>query len=254
MRREPQNTQAIVLRHIDYGESDLIVSLMSETGLLLRGFARGGRKSVKRFGGALEPFSQIEIRWQAGRGELLTLLDADLLNPRHGLRVSLEALALASYASELLEMLLQPGEPQPELFALLRGYLDSLAGGGDPQLARLLFELRLVQQLGYIPHLLHCSECFVQFVDGDVAFDPVRGGSLCHACDAGQSPLQVGLGTLGSLSRSLHTEIDLFDGFRFGERTLQEGAAMLAQVLETVLPRTPKSLRFLDLPAGGSGS
>ena len=249
MRREPQNSPAIILRQVNYGESDLIISFLCADGLLLRGFARGGRKSVKRFGAALEPFSQVEISWQPGRGELLTLLEAELLQPRHSLRDSLERLALAAYASELLEMLMQQGEPQPELFALLGGYLDCLAHQGDTALARLLFELRLVQQLGYIPHLLHCSECFVQFESGDIPFDPQRGGSLCMACDTGQSPLRVGLGTLGSLSRSLHTAIDLFEGFRFGERTLKEGAAMLAAVMQSVLPRAPKSLRFLQQSA-----
>jgi len=245
VRREPRNSPAIVLRHGAYGESDLIVSLLTSELGVLRGYARGARKSIKRFGSALEPFSQIEIRWQPGRGELLTLLDADLIASRQGLRRSLTNLALAGYAVEVFEMLLQAGEEQPELYLLLQGYLDYLAAQGDPALARLLFDLRLVQHLGYIPHLLHCSECFIQFSEGEIAFDPARGGSLCDACADGKSPLHVGLGTLGSLSRSLQTPIGLFDGFRLGSRTLHEGALMLSLVLESVLPRAPKSLRFL---------
>ncbi len=246
MRREPRNSPAIVLRQIDYGESDLIVSLLTAEQGMLRGYARSARKSIKRFGPALEPFSQIEIRWQPGRGELLTLLDADLISPRQGLRLSLTSLAMAGYAVEVYEMLLQEGEEQSEMFSLLQGYLDYLATQGDPALARLLFELRLVQHLGYIPHLLHCSECFVQFSEGAIAFDPARGGSLCDACAGDSSPLHVGLGTLGSLSRSLQTPIGLFDGFRLGSRTLQEGAVMLSLILGSVLPRSPKSLRFLQ--------
>ncbi len=254
VRREPRNSPAIVLRQINYGESDLIVSLLTAEQGVLRGYARGARKSIKRFGPALEPFSQIEIRWQPGRGELLTLLDADLIASRQGLRLSLTSLALASYAVEVLEMLLPQGEGQLELFALLRGYLDCLAAQGDPALARLLFELRLVQHLGYIPHLLHCSECFIPFSATDVAFDPVRGGSLCDLCADvladGRSLLRVGLGTLGSLSRSLHTPIGLFNGFRFGARTLQEGALILSLVLQSILPHAPKSLHFLQQTSG----
>jgi DNA repair protein RecO (recombination protein O) len=250
VRREPRNSPAIVLRQIDYGESDLIVSLLTSELGVLRGYARGARKSIKRFGPALEPFSQIEIRWQPGRGELLTLLDADIVSTRQGLRLSLTNLALAAYAVEVLEMLLQEGEEQSELYSLLQGYLDYLSVQGDPALARLLFELRLVQHLGYIPHLLHCSECFALFGGGDIAFDPVRGGSLCDTCSDGKSPLSVGLGTLGSLSRSLQTPIGLFDGFHFGSRTLKEGAIMMALILESVLPKMPKSLRFLQQTTG----
>jgi DNA repair protein RecO (recombination protein O) len=239
-----------VLRQIDYAEADLIVTLLTAEQGLLRGYARNARKSIKRFGPALEPFSQIEIRWQAGRGDLFTLLDADLIAQRQGLRHSLTSLAYAGYAVEVLEMLLQAGEAQPELYTLLRGYLDYLAGQGDPVLARLLFELRLVQHLGYIPHLLHCSECFVQFNKDEIAFDPARGGSLCDDCADGRAPLSVGLGTLGSLSRSLQTQTGLFEGFRLGSRTLREGASIMSLVLQSLLPRSPKSLRFLQQTAG----
>lgn len=250
MRREPRNSSAIVLRQTDYGESDLIVSLLTSDLGVLRGYARGARKSIKRFGPALEPFSQIEIRWQPGRGELLTLLDADLIDSRQGLRLSLTSLALAAYAVEVLEMLLHAGGEQSELYALLQGYLDYLAAQGDPALARLLFELRLVQHLGYIPHLLHCSECFALFSEGDIAFDPLRGGSLCAVCAVEKPPVSVGLGTLGSLSRSLQTPIGLFDGFKLGSRTLKEGGVMMSLILESVLTKMPKSLRFLQQITG----
>ena len=235
-----------MLRRHEYGESDLIVALLTGDRGLQRGFARGGRKSVKRFGAALEPFSVIDIQWQPGRGELLTLLDAELRNPHQGLRLSLDRLALAGYAVEILEMLLHEGEPQPQLYSLLQGYLGSLSDGGEPRTARLLFELRLVQELGYIPHLLHCSECFARFDEGTVAFDPARGGSLCDRCGEGTA-LRVHLRTIGSLSRSLRSPIGQFADFRFGERTLKEGAQVLATVLQAVLPRTPKSLRFLSV-------
>lgn len=250
MRSSPNSSHAIVLRQIIYGESDLIVSILSAEQGIIRGFAHGGRRSVKRFGSALAPFSTIDLRWQTSRTELLTFLDADLLCARQSIRHSVLRLGLAFYATELLEMLLNPGENQPLFFRLLQGYLDALADGEHPHQARLLFELRLVQHLGFIPHLLHCSECFVQFSHTPVAFDPLRGGSLCPACAKDNQVLLIALGTLGSLSRSLNTEIGLFSGFKLGERTLREGSIMLAQILAEILPRQPKSLRFLGQIAG----
>jgi DNA repair protein RecO (recombination protein O) len=254
LRSSPNSSQAIVLRQIIYGESDLIVSLLSAEHGIIRGFAHGGRRSVKRFGSALAPFSTIDVRWQSSRTELVTFLDADLLSAREAIRHSVMRLGLAYYAVELLEMLLNPGESQPILFRLLQGYLDALAEGENSRQARLLFELRLVQQLGYIPHLLHCSECFVQFSHTPVAFDPARGGSLCPACAKETQPLLVALGTLGSLSRSLRTEIGLFRGFKLGSRTLHEGTMMLAQVMASILPRQVKSLRFLAQITGSGES
>lgn len=239
-------SEALVMRHIDYGEADRIVTLMTPAQGIVKGFARAARKSRKRFGVSLEPFSRIEVQWRAGRNNLCSLQDAELLDARLRLREDLQDFALACYGIELVEMLLHEGEPHFEIYQMLQAYLDCLTADGDHRVARLLFELRLVQQLGYVPHLLHCSECFEYFTTGQAAFDADRGGSLCLAC-AGRSPrLLLSVGTLGSLARSLQTPITLFEGFRFGEVTLKEGGKLLDSVFRGVLPRAPKSLSFLQ--------
>ena len=80
-------SEAIVLRHIDYGEADRIVSLLTLDQGLLKGFARGARKSRKRFGPALEPFAQVRVTWKdGGRGDLVSLQEAELVDLRTGLR------------------------------------------------------------------------------------------------------------------------------------------------------------------------
>jgi DNA repair protein RecO (recombination protein O) len=52
--------------------------------------------------------------------------------------------------------------------------------------------------------------------------------------------------TLGTLARSLKSRITLFEGFRFSERTLQEGHAVLAAALAPHLHRPLKSLSFME--------
>jgi len=237
--------EALVLRHVDYGESDRILSLLTAEHGLQKGFGRAARKSRKRFGAAQEPFTQVVVHWRQGKGELWSLQELELLDARSGLRTDFERLALASYGVELVELLVEQGEAHQRIFELLCGFLDYLNQGGDGQVARLLLELRLVYLLGYVPHLLHCSECLKIFADEPVRFDAARGGSLCVQC-AGSSGMEVGLGTIGSLARSLKVGHQQFVGFHFGQQTLAEAAAILHQVLARVLPRTPKSLKFLS--------
>jgi len=208
-------------------------------------FAKSARKSRKRFGASLEPFSHVVVHWRLGRGQLWSLQEVELLSARPGLRTDLQRLALASYAVELIEQLVEQGQPHPQIYELVCAFLDYLEQGGDHDTARLLFELRLVYLLGYIPHLLHCSECLKIFADEPVRFDADRGGSLCLQCAAG-SELEVGIGTIGSLARTLNVTHQQFDGFRFGQQTLQEGMRMLGQVLQAVLPRPLRSLKFLQ--------
>jgi len=236
---------ALVMRHVDYGEADRILTLLTAEQGLQKGFARAARKSRKRFGGALEPFCQVVVHWRPGKGNLWSLQELELLDTRLALRTDLERLTLASYGIELTELLLEEGEPYPQIYELLCGFLDYLSGGGELTVARLLLELRLVYLLGYVPHLLHCSECLKIFADEPVRFDAARGGSLCLAC-AGDSGLEVVLGTIGTLARSLKVGQQQFSGFRFGQQTRCEASLLLSQVLARVLPREPKSLKFLS--------
>ncbi len=244
MARE-QQCEAIVLRHMAYGEADLIVSLLSRHQGLMKCFARSAKKSQKRFSSSLQPFSQSVFQYRSGRGSLLTLLDADLVVTRSGLHAKLKTLACASYGVELIELLLVEGDAHEEVFILLAAFLDYLAAQGDAEVARVLIELRLIGLLGYLPHLLHCSSCNLILTHEPVRFDSLRGGSLCTAC-SGSSGLEVGLGTLGSLSRILRVPFSQFDGFRFGEQTLNEGRALLSQILRQHLSREPKSLKFMQ--------
>jgi len=244
---------ALILRHIDYGEADRIVTFLTPEQGLMKGFARAARKSRKRFGASLEPFSRVNLSWSEGRGALCSLRDAELIDARTALRADLRCFALACYGVELTEIVLHDASSQPEIYLLLNAYLDHLVTATDTETARLLFEVRLVQLLGYIPHLLHCSDCFGPLGTDLVVFDVSRGGSLCDLCSGGHPPLRVQAGTLGSLARSLRTPVDRFAGFRFGETTLSEGRHLIDSVLALTLSHQPKSLDLIDkirLPPG----
>ncbi|SDM38234.1 DNA replication and repair protein RecO [Geoalkalibacter ferrihydriticus] len=243
---QTHTSEAIVLRHVDYGEADRIVTFYARDVGLLKGFARNARSSRRRFGAALEPFAEVRVQWKKARGEgLVSLQEVELEDLRAALRTRLEALALAAYGCELVEELFGGGAPHPEVFDLLRAFLDALAGdGGGPAVLKLLLELRLLRAAGYVPHLLHCSECGCAGGEA-VLFAAARGGRLCLDC-GGEAVLRLSPLTLGTLARCLKTPDELFTGFRFGAQTLDEGAALLADALRLHLVRPLRSQRFLE--------
>jgi len=240
------SSQAIVLRHTDFGEADRIMTFFTREEGLLKGFARGARSSRKRFGAALEPLSEIRLFWKPGRGDgLPLLLEAELLSLHDGLRRDLSLLTLASYGCELVEELFGEGQSHPEVYRLLAAFLDHLAGQGAGPECRFLLELRALSLAGYIPHFLHCAECYGGLED-ELVFDAGRGGSLCRACAAGRPGVPVQLLTIGSMARSLLTPTDLFAGFRFSKVTLEEGFRVLADALAQHLQRPLRSRAFLE--------
>lgn len=239
-----QRCEGVVLRHVNYGDADRIVSVFTAEYGVRKGFAKSARNSRKRFGASLEPFTRAVFHWKRGRGDLWFLAETELIAAHTGLRSDLDRLSLASYGVELIELLVGDNENHSRIYELFVSFLEYLDRGGDFTIARLLFELRLIYLLGYIPHLLHCSECLKIFSDEPVRFDAGRGGSLCLAC-AGHATLEVGIGSIGSLAKTLRVSHQQFDGFRYGAATLSDARLMLAQVLQQILPREPKSLQFL---------
>jgi len=238
---------AIILRHSDYGEADRIVSFLTAEYGLVKGFARSARSSRRRFGAALEPLAEVGMHWQVRPGrELADLREADLINLHHGLRRDLPTLTLASYGCELAELLFGESGPAPELFALLQAFLDHLDSAGASVEARLLYELRILELAGYVPHLQHCAACFGPLSEGAVGFSAASNGSLCSGCGGDRLKIQVDRLTLGSLGRMLRTPPTSFAGFRLSPRSRSEGQVVLAEAITRHLPRPPKSLVLLD--------
>jgi len=240
------SSDAIVLRHTDYGEADRVMTFFTLEQGVMKGFARGARNSRKRFGAALEPFSEIRLFWKSAKGSgLPTLQEAELLSLNDGLRRELSLLTLASYGCELVEELFGEGQPHPEVYRMLGAFLSHLARQGAGPECRFLFELRTLSLAGYIPHFLHCSKCGGG-LEEQLVFDAGRGGSLCRSCAGGRSGIAVQLQTIGSMARSLLTPTDLFAGFRFSRLTLEEGFRVLEDALSQHLQRPLRSRAFLD--------
>jgi DNA repair protein RecO (recombination protein O) len=239
-------SSAIILRHVDYGEADRIVTVLTPDHGQIKGFARGARKSRKRFGPALETFAEVLLHWSPRPGsELVSVREAELVNLRIGLRRDLETLALAGYGCELTEALYDEAVGFAEAFGLLRAFLDHLDAAGASSEAKLLLELRLLALVGIVPHLQHCAECHGGLPDGPVGFAATRGGSLCPGCGGDAAALKVDRMTLGSLGRLLQTPPDRFADIRLTPRTLQEGSVLLADALCGHLPKPLKSAAFL---------
>ncbi|ABA87856.1 DNA repair protein RecO [Syntrophotalea carbinolica DSM 2380] len=247
------SSDAVVLHHFDYGEADRIVTLFSLEKGLIKGIARQARKSRKRFGAALEPFSTVHMRWQSRSGrDLVTLQDAELIDLRSGLRHNLLAMALAAYGCELVENLVGETGAQPPVYDLLTAFLTHVNHHGGSEEARLLLELRLLCLSGYAPHLVHCCKCGASFTSETVAFAASLGGSLCLDCVTGVDVQYLSLLSLGSLARALKAPLALFEGFRFGSQTLQQGGQVVSSMLRQQLTRPVKSLSFLSQLTEGS--
>lgn len=189
MARVIAKTQGVVLRARRMGETSKLVTLYTEEFGKLKVTAKGARRPKSKYGGALEPLTEIQIVcYFRDDRELQTLSDADVIRVYASLSGDMARLAYASAGCEMVERLTIEHEPNLRLYRCLTGLLSGLEEVTAEQVEPLFwyFQLRAAEALGYRPELSQCLSCGTDM--GQVAwarFDPLTGGGLCPGCATG---------------------------------------------------------------------
>jgi DNA repair protein RecO (recombination protein O) len=186
--REPHSfrVEAVVLRHLDWGEADRILTLYTRERGKVRAIAKGARRIRSRKAGHLEPFTRVVLQLAKGR-DLLIITQADTLDAYLPLGGDLVKTGQASYAVELLDRFTYEDESENyPVYQLLTGILQRIATEADPWLAIRYYEIHLLDYLGYRPHLFKCASCGKEIQPEDQYFSPSAGGVLCPACGSTQ--------------------------------------------------------------------
>ncbi|WPC73717.1 DNA repair protein RecO [Vibrio porteresiae] len=146
--------RCFVLHRRPYSESSLILDVFSEeygrVSLMAKG-ARGKRSNLK---GALQPFTPLLLKW-SGKGSMKTLRQAEPISL--GLPLTGISLYSAMYVNELVDRVLAPEVPHPELFHDYLLALTELVQWDNPEPPLRRFELALLSAMGYGVDFLHCA-------------------------------------------------------------------------------------------------
>ncbi len=253
-------SEGLVLRTLDFGESDRVVHLLTPDAGRLSAIAKGARRSVKRFPGTLDLFNHVTIAIERKRSGLLARLDqARLVHAYPGVRSDASRFALGCYLLELLDRLAPDGGARSDHAALFAFALAALARveSDTPDVAlRVRLELHALAALGLRPELARCVRCSEPIQSVSVRFHVADGGPLCERCGAGAEGLPLHLGTLRALEQSLRFPLARADRVALSGHALAEARAMLARFLRFHVGVELRSERFLDerlTPRGPEG-
>jgi DNA repair protein RecO (recombination protein O) len=229
-------TPALVLRTRPFGESDRIVTLLTEQHGKLAGIAKGAKNSRRRFAGTLEPFVLIRAVFrQRSSSDLVFLLRCELIDTLREFTRDLDRFAAGSYILELTDRMVVGRESGKEVYGLVHDALALIDGGAayDPVLRA--FELHMLTACGYAPSLDRCGRCG-RACDGAenfyLAID--RGGLVCRPCVRPNERVRpVSADAVGQLARLAAGPLS-----RATERGVSgpEVAAVTATLLEAVTP------------------
>lgn len=148
-----ENTKAIVISSVKYGDSDLIVKLYTEVGLksyLLKRILKSKKGKLKT--AYFQPLTQLEIvASHNDKGNLNFIKEAKVSYPYKTLATSIVKQTIAIFLSEVLSKSLQEEEANPQLFKFLETSLIWLDVNDAISNFHLLFLLQLSKHLGFYP-------------------------------------------------------------------------------------------------------
>jgi DNA repair protein RecO (recombination protein O) len=242
-------SKAILLRSLDYGESDRIVTFFTDEYGKIKGIAKGARRSKRRFANALESFSSALIVFSRKRNEGLALIEAcDVAEYYPRIRMDLNKMLMAAYFIELVDQFTLEGKKHEEIFDLLTECLDLLERDTLSESFARIFEIRLLKLLGYEPLMEHCVGCKIPLEQiKQLSFDPTSGGIRCMHCAADmRKTYPMSVGTVKLLLLAKNMEIGKIPQLIFSERDREESRKAIASFICHLLGKEPKSLSVLN--------
>ncbi len=222
-----EKATGLVLRTRRLTETSLIVHWLTPTLGRIATVAKGALRPKSPFRGKLDLFFLADFSFsRSRRSELHTLREVTVREPHAGLRRDLACLQQAAYCAALIETATETETPLPEIFELLRGFLDNLTSA-QPALV-FTFELKLLDELGMRPDLEGSGA-------GAVPVDRTPSGS--RPARPGRSGLTPGAVQLVRAMTSL--EWGAINNLRLGAAQQAEISRFLAGFLAFHLGRIP---------------
>lgn len=145
-----ERSRGTIIRLTKLTESSLIVHWLTEDAGLLKTVAKGARRAKSSFTGRLDLFVDAEFEWnKSSRSELHTLREVNVCDFRVSLRENYRDSVVAAYFGQLLELVLEPDHPVPEMCDLLQRGLGYLRENGADHRGFLHFEKEVSRLLGF---------------------------------------------------------------------------------------------------------
>lgn len=240
--------EAIILKARNLGEADKVLTLLTKNQGKIQAVAKGVRKIKSKNRGAVQPFSQSRIMLYRGRTmEIVT--QCELITGFPKIRENLDRLAYAGYLAELTMWMVPEKDDQPEVYFLLLAVLHLLQNAQTPELIELitrLYEIRLLNLLGYQPELNACIVCNNSVRSNQVGFSPSLGGIICTDCLA-EDPkhITINQGTLAVWKLLSKIDVRNISRLKLGENERIALENLLQRFMEYQIEYKMKTVDFI---------
>ncbi len=215
--------KGFVIREVPVGDFDRIINILTAEQGLVSASARGARRTKSPLLLSTQVFSLSEFELFAYKGHF-TVNSAELIESFGALHKDLDRLVCASHLAEVLFDCMKNDVAQPNLYRLWAYSLQALQSQADPLLTVHVAQLRLLAEIGFMPHLESCVIC-----GNPISHAPIFSISACGlvcsrpACQNKSSNAKLlAEGVLNAMEHSIQAPISRLFNFTLSPKIRQE--------------------------------
>ena len=208
--------------------------------------AKGVRTDKKHIAASFEPFTRVSlVYYEKVKSDTHLLSEVQILDSQAFVRSRLDRLSYASYLTDLVDTFFGIYDPHPEVFNLLAEAFQLFKNTCPVNIVS-VFEVKLLEQIGWLPVLTQCVVCG----SGDLErafFSPKQGGVLCAKCDRSEKrTVPLSAQAIRTLIAFLKEEFEEAVKVKLDLQTERELERVIRRFIEFRLEYPLRSSRFLS--------
>jgi DNA repair protein RecO (recombination protein O) len=248
-------TEAIILKHANFGEADRILTLDTPNMGKLKALVRGARRSRSKLGGHVEPLTHCSLVLARGRN-LDTVTQSQTIESFLSIREDIWLTARALYLIELADLFTAEHAENYPAYKLLLDALHELGkvrrreeSASSMQHFMLIrfFEVQLLGHVGYQPQLRDCINCRSPIQPTENFFSHSGGGILCPNCAHTEPVVQpISVNALKVMRLLQRGDYATASRLRLAPELSRELERIIQGYVRYLLEREIKAAGFLD--------
>lgn len=233
------NYQAIIIKRINLGEADRIITAFSLENGKIKFVAKGVRRTKSKLAGSIEPFCLVNLNLSIGRN-LDILTSAEIKQNYIGLSPELEKVKFCSFVGEVLDKLLPEETPVENIFHLVSNVFSSI-NKIDLKLLKIYFLSEIFQNLGIYPEKSVCVKCGEK--PADIIYISKHAGGILDkkCCLQFADAKEININTIKLLNFSNQYSVNSLEKLKIEKANIEEALYFLEDYLKHVTGKQFKS-------------
>jgi DNA repair protein RecO (recombination protein O) len=236
--------EGIVIRSMDYGESNRIIAIYTRHNGKMSVMVRGAKKMNSRLASVTQLFTHGEFV-MFKTSSMGTLNQGEPYDSHRKLREGLHMSAYSAYVVELIDRIVPESESNEMMFEQLKASLEAIESGKDAAIVLHIMEMKMLAAAGYLPQLDACVSCGSK--EGEMSLSITQGGVLCSNCRTSDSyALHPSAAVLKMLRLFQRMDLRRLGSIEVKPNTKAQLKHIMRAYMDTYIDARLKSRGFLD--------